>query len=114
MTIQNRLNVADEVEHVGHVGERLDAAGRPSQRLKRQRIAGMWGLSALLVTADAAGRLTRLHRHEALHPLDGQVVFVQRDEEDRSHGRHLEVGRPVRLNRDRAQHAFQGERAADR
>ena len=113
VTVQDGLDVTDEIEDIRHVVKRRDSAGLTAQGLQRRQVTEMRGTAAMLVTADAAGRLARLHRHEALHPLDGHVVFVQRDEKDRPHGRHLKIGRPVRLDRDRPQDALQREGTAD-
>ena len=54
----------------------------------------------------------RLHGRETLHAFDGHVVFVQGHEEHGPQGRQLERGRAVGLDRHRAQHALQRERAA--
>ena len=70
------------------------------------------GVGALFVAADATGRLAGLHGQEALHALDGQVVLVQRHEEEAAQGGQFEVSGAVRLDRHGADDAFQREGAA--
>ena len=65
------------------------------------------------MAADAAGSFARLYRHETLHSLDRQVIFVQRHEKERSQRGQLHVVRPVRFHRDGTENARHGKRATD-
>ena len=75
---------------------------------------GTRGLRPYFVAAHAAEGLARHDVGEALHPLDGQVVRVQGDEEHRPARGHLEIGRAVRFHRHRAEDPFEREGAQPR
>ena len=53
-----------------------------------------------------------MNREKALHPLDGEVVLVEGNEEEATQGRQLDVGRAVWFNGDCADDSLERERAA--
>jgi len=112
--VEDRLDVAREIEHVGLVLARLDAARRTFHRVQQVDVSQVGHSRPRLVTADAGRCFARLDGHETLHPLDRHFVLVQGHEEQRPQGRRLEIGRAIGLDRHGAQDALQRERAADR
>ena len=104
--VEDRLNVAREVQHVRHAGDRRDGTGG---LFDGHQAIGDGHFLPPLVTSDATERLARLDRQEAMHSFDGQVVGVQSHEEQASHGRDFEVGRAVRLDGHRAEDSFERE-----
>src|ERR1035441_10675187 len=105
------LDVTREVNHLGHAGNGLDPARRTTH-CREWHGRGPGCLGALLVAADATGRFAGLHGQKALHALDGQVVLVQRYEEEATQRRQFEVSRAVFLHRHNADDALQREGAA--
>lgn len=83
MPVEDRLDIAREIEHIGEISVWFDPAGRPLQR--QQQIIASWMRSpgSLLVTADTGGRFARLDGHETLHPFYGHIVFVQGNDSNR-------------------------------
>ncbi|OQB79021.1 MAG: hypothetical protein BWX88_04983 [Planctomycetes bacterium ADurb.Bin126] len=70
----------------------------------RQRRLHRRGGVLRLVAAGARDALARHGGHPAPHELDGRPVGVQRLEGHRRAGGDAEAGRPVRVDRNRAQH----------
>ena len=68
MPIENGLDVAWEIDHIRHSGNRLDRTRAALQC--RQARSGWRRLGAGLVAAEAAALLAGLERHEAAHLFD--------------------------------------------
>ena len=87
MPLQKGLDVAREIHHVREAVERLDFAGRPLQGLQQATAPVPRRLRALLMAANATQDFAGHDTGEALHPLYGQIVFVQRHEKTTDGGR---------------------------
>ena len=113
MAVEDGLDVAREVHHVGQVREGLNLAGRT---LQREQFAGfvLRRLGAMLVAADATDDFAGAHAAPALHPLHGKIVLVQRLEEDLPVRGNLEGSGTVGLHGHGAKHALQREGAKPR
>ena len=109
--IENGLDIPGKVDHLGHIRDRFQAARRAAEREAVERAVGGHG-RPLFMAADTACRLTGHQREEALHPLHRQIAVVQSHEEQASQCRQFGVGGAIRLDRDGAQDAFQGESAS--
>ena len=108
--VEDRLNVSREIKDLRTVIEPFDQARRTTHG--QEITVGQEGLSPLFVAPDATGRFARLHGQEALHALDRHVVLVQGDEKQGAQSGKLHAGRPIRLDRNSPQNAFQSERSA--
>jgi hypothetical protein len=109
--VQDGLDVAREIHHVGKIVEGFDSPRRSGQQRRTGRLRQRRPQTRF-VAAHAADGFARRDAHKALHPLHRQIMFVQRDKKQRSHRRHFEIGRSVRLDRHRAQDPGQRERAS--
>ena len=98
--VQDRLDVTRVIEDVGNTGDGSDRAGRPFECLQSGCFCRDGCLLPLLVTADAAGRLTRHDGEKAVHAFDRIVVLIQGDEEQAPQRGYFHIGRPVGFDRD--------------
>ena len=111
MPIEDRLDVAREIEQVGCVSNRLDFVGAFAEC--GELVGEMRGrLGTMFVAADATNYFARLRRGETLHSFDSEFVLVQRDEKDAAHGWDFQVSGAVFLDRHGAEDVFEGESAA--
>ena len=110
--VEDRLNVAREVDGEGYVGEGFELARRAFHRHREARLGGQGGLGTIFMAAYATEDLAGHDAQEAVHSLDRLVFLVGGNKEQRAVGGQFEVGRAVWLDGDLADNARQGKRAA--
>ena len=110
--VKNGLDVAGKIEYFRHIGNRLDLTWAAAQGADRGDTGILRRARAVFVTSDATGSLAGHYHCEALHSLDGDIVFIECDEEQTSKCRQFHIRRAVRFNRDRAENAGKRKCAA--
>jgi len=112
MPVENRLDIARKIQHVGMFREGLNTAGRMLHR-QQQTARFVFGRPvAGLVAAYAPGRFPGHDTRKALHAFDGKILGVQGHEKQLPARRHFKIGRTVRLDWHRPQNPLEGEGAS--
>ncbi len=107
MPIEDRLDVSWKIQHIGQASERFNLIRWTAECQTRRQVTRGRSQGSLLVAAHTTGDLAGHHADETVHPLDGSIVFIERDEKQRPARWKLEIRGTVLLNRHGTQDAFQ-------